>query len=171
MICRKVKANLVNLLLDPEAVPADVRDHLKECAACSQELASLESTMSLMEEWQAPEPTDYFDSRLAARLREEQRAEPAGFLERMRARLLFGSNMSVRPLAAGVLALLLIIGGGTYAGLMTSNSSAPVKASATIEDLKSLDDNAQVFQQLTNLDQGIDQNDQGNSGNSSSDNL
>lgn len=167
MICRKVKANLVNLLLDPESVPADVRGHLKECAACSQELASLESTMNLMDEWQAPEPTTYFDSRLAARLREEQRAEPAGFLERMRARVLFGSNMSVRPLAAGVLALLLIIGGGTYAGLMTASSSAPVKVSATLEDLKSLDDNAQVFQQLTTLDQS-DQNDNGNG---SSDNL
>jgi hypothetical protein len=171
MICRKVKANLANLLLDPEAVPADVRGHLKECAACSQELASLESTMNLMEEWQAPEPTAYFDSRLTARLREEQRAEPAGFLERMRARLLFGSNVPARPLAAGALALLLIIGGGTYAGLMTAHPAAPVKASATIEDLKSLDDNAQVFQQLTALDQGADQNGQSDNGNNSSDNL
>lgn len=161
MICRKVKTNLVNLLLDPEAVPADVRTHLEECEACRQELASLESTMSLMDEWQAPEPTPYFNSRLTAQLREEQRAEPAGFLERMRARLRFGSSMSFRPLAAGALALLLIIGGGTYAGLMTSHSAAPIQSSATIEDLQSLDDNAQVFQQLTALDQS-DQNDSGN---------
>jgi predicted anti-sigma-YlaC factor YlaD len=160
MICRKVKANLADLLLDPESVPADVRSHLKECAACSQELASLEATMNLMEDWQAPEPTPYFDSRLTARLREEQRAEPAGFLERMQARLLFSSNTHMRPLMAGALALLLIIGGGTYAGLMTSHSGTPVQASATIEDLKSLDDNAQVFQQLTALDQN-DQSDNG----------
>jgi len=166
MICRKVKANLENLLFDPESVPADVRSHVKECTACSQELASLEATMNLMDEWQAPEPTAYFDSKLAVRLREEQRAEPAGLLERMRARVLFGSNVHLRPLAVGALALLIIIGGGTYAGLMTSNPAAPIKASATIEDLKSLDDNAQVFQQLN----ALDQNDQGDSG-SSSDNL
>jgi hypothetical protein len=166
MICRKVKANLENLLFDPESVPADVRSHVKECTACSQELASLEATMNLMDEWQAPEPTAYFDSRLAVRLREEQRAEPAGLLERIRARVLFGSNVHLRPLAVGALALLIIIGGGTYAGLMTSNPAAPIKASATIEDLKSLDDNAQVFQQLN----ALDQNDQGDSG-SSSDNL
>lgn len=162
MICHKVKANLADLLLDPESVPAEVRGHLKECSTCSQELASLESTMSLMDDWQAPEPTPYFDSRMTARLREEQRAEPAGFLERLRARLLFNSNMPARPLAAGALALLLIIGGGTYAGLTTGHPVSQAQSSATIEDLKSLDDNAQVFQQLNALDQNADQSDQNN---------
>jgi hypothetical protein len=165
MICRKVKAHLANLLFDPESVPIDVRNHLEHCAVCSEELASLEATMHLMDDWQAPSPSEYFDSKLAVRLREEQRAEPAGLLERMRARLLFGSNVHLRPIAVGALALLIIIGGGTYAGLMSSHSAAPVKTSATIEDLKSLDDNAQVFQQLSSLDQ----NDQEDSGSSSND--
>jgi predicted anti-sigma-YlaC factor YlaD len=167
MICRKVKANLENLLLDPEAVPVEVREHVDACAACRQELASLKSTMSMMDEWLAPEPTPYFDSRLTARLREEQRAEPAGFFERMRARILFGSNVSFRPLAAGALALLLIIGGGTYAGLMTAHQTAPAQPSAAVQDLQSLDDNAQIFQQLT----ALDQNDQSDNDGSSSDNL
>lgn len=162
MICRKVKANLANLLFDPESAPADVREHLEDCAACSEELATLEATMKLMDEWPSPEPSPYFDSKLAARLREEQRAEPAGMLERMRARLLFGSNAHLRPIAVGALALLIIIGGGTFAGLMSSHST-PVKTSATVEDLKSLDDNAQVFQQLNSLDQ----NDQDDSGSAS----
>jgi len=98
------------------------------------------------------------------RLREEQRSEPAGLLERMRARVLFGSNVHLRPIAVGALALLIIIGGGTYAGLMTSHPATPVKTSATIEDLKSLDDNAQVFQQLNALDQNA-QDDSDNSSN------
>lgn len=165
MICRKVKANLTNLLFDPESVPADVREHLEDCAACREELASLEATMNLMGDWQAPEPSPYFDSKLAVRLREEQRAEPAGLAERMRARLLYGSNVHLRPVAVGALALLIIIGGGTYAGLMSSNPATPVKTSAAIEDLKSLDDNAQVFQQMNSLDV----NDRDDSGNSSND--
>ncbi len=164
MICRKVKANLANLLFDPESVPADVRGHVRECAACSEELASLEATMNLMDDWQAPEPSTYFDSKLAVRLREEQRAEPAGLIERMRARVLFGSNVHLRPIAVGALALLIIIGGGTYAGLMSSHSVAPAKTSAAVEELKSLDDNAQVFQQLSSLD-----NDQDDSDSSSND--
>ena len=164
MICRTTKANLANLLLDPESVPLEVRNHLEDCASCSAELATLESTMSLMDEWTAPEPSPYFDSKLAVRLREEQRAEPAGLLERMRARILFGSNMHLRPIAVGALALLIIIGGGTYAGLMSSHPATPVKTSAAIEDLKSLDDNAQIFQQLNSLDQS-DQTDNGGSAN------
>ena len=167
MICRKVKANLANLLFEPESVPADVRNHMEDCAGCSEELATLEATMNLMDDWQAPEPSAYFDSKLAVRLREEQRVEPAGLLERTQARLLFGNNMHLRPIAVGALALLIIIGGGTYAGLMTSHPTNPVKTSATVEDLKSLDDNAQVFQQLNSLDQNDQQDDSG----SSSDNL
>ena len=166
MICRKIKANLADLLLDPESVPAEVRSHVKDCTECSRELASLDATMNLMEDWQAPEPSQYFDSKLAVRLREEQRAEPAGLVERLRARLLFNSNVHLRPIAVGALALLILIGGGTYADLMSSHSGTSAKTSATVEDLKSLDDNAQVFQQLNALDQG-DQND--NSGSSNSD--
>jgi len=164
MICRKVKANLANLLFDPESVPSDVREHLEDCAVCSEELATLEATMNLMDGWQAPEPSPYFDSKLAVRLREEQRSEPAGVLERMRARLLYGSNVHLRPIAVGALALLIIIGGGTYAGLMSSSPATPVKTSAAIEDLKSLDDNAQVFQQMNSLDVN-DRDDGGNSSN------
>ena len=73
--------------------------------------------------------------------------------------------MHLRPIAVGALALLIIIGGGTFAGLMSSNTAAPIKTSAAVEDLKSLDDNAQVFQQLNSLDQ----NDQDDSGSSSND--
>jgi|UPI0006787D8E hypothetical protein len=160
MICRKVKANLADLLLDPGTVSAEVRNHIDQCAGCRAELDSLRATMQLMDTWQAPEPSPYFDSRMMARLREEQRAEPAGFWERIQARLLYGSNMHLRPMAAGALALLLIIGGGTYAGWMSSStSSRPVRASAVVEDLKSLDENAQILQQLNALDEnGQDNN-------------
>ncbi|HVW77639.1 MAG TPA: hypothetical protein VHB45_08505 [Alloacidobacterium sp.] len=165
MICRKVKANLADLLLDPESVSVDVHKHLRECADCREELQSLEATMGLMDAWHAPEPSVYFDSKLAVRLREEQRSEPAGVFERMRARILFGSNVHLRPIAVGALALLIIIGGGTYADLMTSShSGTPAKVSATVQDLQSIDDNAQVFQQLNSLDQD-DQSDSGSSAN------
>jgi hypothetical protein len=102
---------------------------------------------------------------MAARLRSERDAAPAGFLERLRARLLYSSNMHLRPVAAGALALLLLIGGGTFAGFMNSTSSPTVTPSATIRDLQSLDDNSQVFQQLNTLDQQDDDSDSGQSNN------
>ena len=154
MICRMTKANLENLLLDPEKVPVEVRKHVEDCPECSQELAALESTMLALDGWEAPEPSPFFEARMAARLRGEREAPPAGFFERLRARLLYSSNMQLRPVAAGALVLLLLIGGGTWVGVV--NSTQPVNPSATVRDLQSLDDNSQVFQQLNALDQQDD---------------
>jgi hypothetical protein len=164
MICRKFenefKSLRPDLLLDPERVPAAVRAHVEQCADCSKELKSLEATMLALDAWEGTEPSPFFDARMAARMREARAAEPAGFLERLRARLLFGSNLHLRPLAAGALALLLLIGGGTYAGF-ESMQPTPVTASATVKDLQSLDENAQVFQQMNKLDETDDASGQG----------
>ena len=159
MICRMTKENLENLLLDREKVPVKVRKHVEDCAECSQELAALESTMLALDAWEAPERSPFFESRMAARLRTERDAPPAGFFERLRARLLYSSNMHLRPVAAGALALLLLIGGGTYVGVMTTNQ--PSSPSAAVRDLQSLDENSQVFQQLNTLDQQDDDSDSG----------
>ena len=161
MICRMTKENLENLLLDPEKVPVEVRKHVEGCPECSQELAALESTMLALDAWLAPEPSPFFEARMAARLRSERETPPAGFFERLRARLLYSSNMHLRPVAAGALVLLLLIGGGTWVGVM--NSTKPANPSAMVRDLQSLDDNSQVFQQLNTLDQQDDDSDSGQS--------
>ncbi|MFT4113827.1 hypothetical protein [Silvibacterium sp.] len=135
-----------------EPALAEARKHVQQCPECAGELAELASTMTTLDAWEAPEPSPYFHARMSALLREERAAEPAGFFERLKARLLFGSNMQLRPIAVGGLALLLLIGGGTYAGLM-STTPQPVHTSATIQDLQSLDENQGVFQQLNALDQ------------------
>ncbi|MBV8631798.1 MAG: hypothetical protein JOZ83_12785 [Silvibacterium sp.] len=161
MICRIAKTNLEDLLLDPGKVPVEVRKHVEDCAECRHELATLESTMLALDGWEAPEPSPFFEARMAARLRAERDAPPAGFFERMRARLLYSSNLHLRPMAAGALALLLLIGGGTYVGVMNSNQTSA--SSATVRDLQSLDENSQVFQQLNTLDQQDDESDSGQS--------
>lgn len=161
MICRMTKANFEDLLLDPEKVPVEVRKHVEGCPECSQELAALESTMLALDAWEAPEPSPFFEARMGARLRAEREAPPAGFFERLRARLLYGSNLHLRPIAAGGLALLLLIGGGTYVGVVSLNQ--PSNPSAMVRDLQSLDENSQVFQQLNTLDQQDDDSDSGQS--------
>ena len=155
MSCRKVKANLPDLLLAPKSVPAEVRAHVESCAECGKELRELEATMALLDTWTAPEVSPYFDTRMAGLMREEQQAAPAGWLERIRARMLFGNHMHMRPLAAAALALIVAVGGGTYAGFGGFSKPAQVQttASPVIKDLQSLDENAQVFQQLNSMDQ------------------
>jgi anti-sigma factor RsiW len=155
MMCRTVKANLPDLLLAPKSVPAEVRAHVESCAECGKELRELEATMALLDTWTAPEVSPYFDTRMAGLMREEQQAAPAGWLERIRARMLFGNHMHMRPLAAAALALIVAVGGGTYAGFGGFSKPAQVQttASPVIKDLQSLDENAQVFQQLNSMDQ------------------
>jgi hypothetical protein len=157
MTCRKIESNVADLLFEPDSVPASVKAHVEACADCTRELAELRVTMSLMNAWEAPEPSPYFDTRLHARLREERSAAPAGLMERFRARLLFGSNMHLRPIAATALTVLLAIGGATYAGFL--GSSHKPQTSAAVGDLQSLDKNQQVFQQLDSLDQDDDDSD------------
>ncbi|MGA8531932.1 MAG: hypothetical protein WB622_19575 [Acidobacteriaceae bacterium] len=157
MICREVQKRLPDLLLDRERVPVEVRAHVADCADCGKELKELESTMALMDAWMAPEISPYFDGKMAVRLREEQAGAPAGWLERLRARLLFGNSMNLRPLAAAALALAVAVGGGMYAGFSGMGHPAqptPVQAaSPVIQDLQSLDENQQVFQQLSSMEQ------------------
>ncbi len=150
-LCKKTAASLPSLLLEKAAAPPGIHAHLESCPDCAAELASLEATLLLMEEWTAPEPSPYFDTKLAARLREERSTAPAGFLERWRARLLYGGSIEMRPAAAGALALLLLIGGGTYAGFESTHRGVS-QSSPTVRDLQSLDENAQVYQQLNAID-------------------
>jgi len=71
MICRNCQSALPDLLLDPAASSnAAAREHMLSCAACREEFESLQATMALLDTWQAPEPSPYFDQRLAVLLRE-----------------------------------------------------------------------------------------------------
>jgi hypothetical protein len=169
MNCQNVNAKLADLLLDPESVPAELRRHAEECAGCSREIAELRATMGLLDEWSAPEISPFFDAKLLARVRAEAEAEPAGLWERLKARFVYGSSLRMRPLMAGALGVVVLVGGGTYADLAWQ-ASHRTDESAMVHDLQSLDGNAQVFQQLDSIDQSaMPQDENSGSGSSSSD--
>ena len=87
MICKDCQSVFLDLLLDPSAPSAAAaRSHIESCADCKREFDSLEATFTLLDAWKAPEPSPYFDQKLAVRLREEQALEPAGWYERLKAR-------------------------------------------------------------------------------------
>jgi hypothetical protein len=151
--CTGMESKLADMLLDPERVPAKVQAHVDGCESCRAELEELRATMSLMDAWESPEPSPYFLSKLDARMREERATAPAGWLERMRARLMYGPSMHVRPLAAMALAVVLLLGGGTYLGISDGEKPAappPVQA-AVVHDLQTLDNNAQLLEQLDSI--------------------
>lgn len=143
---------LADLLLDRDAVPAKVQAHIAECADCQAELAQLDATMQLLDGWQAPEPNAFFMTRLGAKMREERAAAPAGWWARLRAKMTYGQGLHARPLAAMALTVVLLVGGGAYLGV-TDWMQPPQTASqaAVVHDLQTLDNNAQVLDQMEAL--------------------
>jgi hypothetical protein len=157
MNCKQCQSVLPDLLVDPGAPSnAALRTHVESCAECNRELKSLEATFALLDAWQAPEPSPYFDQKLAVRLREEQAMAPAGWFERLKSRILFNTGRQFRPALAGALALLLVIGGGTFAEVSGLLQSKP-QTSATVGDLQILDKNDQALQTMDQLlqDSGV----------------
>jgi hypothetical protein len=147
-----MKEHLAERVFESRPLPEEARKHIAECAGCAAELAGMESTWKLLDEWQVPEPSAFFDAKLYARLRVEQTTTPASFFERAKAWLLYSTNLQMRQLAAGALATVLVIGGGTFALLDNQPVVPPAQTSATVRDLQSYDGNAQLFQQLNALD-------------------
>jgi hypothetical protein len=147
--CRRVDAYLTTLLLEHQPVPVEARNHIAVCPDCASELASMQSTMGILDERRAPDPGPFFDTRLNACLRQEKANAPAGLLERLRARILY-SDLRVRPWAMGTVVVLLVMGSGTFTVL--NKQTGTVNTSLTVRELQCYDGDAQVIQQLGSLD-------------------
>src|ERR1700761_9077834 len=135
MTCPEIRNNLAEVVYESRPLPEEIRKHLAECAGCTAELAEMEATWKLLDEWQAPEPSSFFDAKLYARLRAEQCTAPASFFERAKAWLLYSTNLQMRQLAAGAMATVLVIGGGSFA-LLDHQPVPPAQTSATVRDLQ-----------------------------------
>jgi hypothetical protein len=99
MKCTEIRELLPDLAAGVTAAGPEINDHLRSCADCGETLAEFRQTMALLDEWQAPEPSPYFDTRLKARLREEAAKQPEGWFAWFR-----------RPALAISLGLALIVG-------------------------------------------------------------
>lgn len=157
MNCKNFKNELPDLVLTPGARPTVAAvAHMRDCPPCAQEYLSLQDTFSTLDSWNAPEPTPYFDQKLAVRIREEQVAPRMSWLERLQTRLLFNTGRNFRPAMASALAVALLAGGGGFVGVNARHAGQPAATSATVNDLQILDRNEQAFQQMDELQQDED---------------
>jgi predicted anti-sigma-YlaC factor YlaD len=99
MKCNEIRELLPDLAAGLSAPAGEVNDHLRACTGCAATLNEFRQTMALLDEWQAPEPSPYFDVRLRARLREEAAKQPQSWFGWLR-----------RPALAISLGLALIVG-------------------------------------------------------------
>lgn len=134
--CKNVKENLMDALAEEQMAP-EVLAHLRECAACSAELDGLRKTMSLLDQWEVPEPSPYFLTRVKAHARDEQQKDTAhaGPLAWFR-----------RPVLAATFAAVLAAG-GVVLRLSVFQSEAPAtpQTGTAVADIEQLDKNADVL--------------------------
>ncbi len=149
MKCEQIRDEILDLAVEGSATPSPtVEEHLRNCSECAGKLASLRQTMALLDDWRAPEPSPYFDTRLQARLR-EVKAEAQGWLAWLR-----------KPAMVLATALLFIVG----IALLQSDRS-PRTPSATnkpiptviqrgtaVGDLETLEDNHDLYANFDVLD-------------------
>ena len=64
MKCNEICELMPDLAAGLAAVTPEVNQHLESCAGCAAKLNEFRQTMALLDEWQAPEPSPYFDVRL-----------------------------------------------------------------------------------------------------------
>jgi hypothetical protein len=126
MNCNDVRENLMNVLAEGQTAP-EVLAHLRECGSCSQELEGLRRTMALLDEWEAPEPSPYFMTRLKAHVREEQRKPSRAALYWIQ-----------KPVMIGSLAGILAVGSAVFTYLNMNVGYVPVGPSAAV-DVEALD--------------------------------
>ncbi len=128
----------------------ELEQHLHLCSPCAEVLTGLRQTLSVMDEWKAPEPSPYFDVRMQARLREEK-ARSRSFFDWLR-----------KPALGLAAAVLLVAGVGLfqYGDALKYNTSPNAsadhkivaKTGTAVADLQYLDKNSDLLTDFDALD-------------------
>jgi len=147
MKCKEICELMPDLAVGSEAVTPEVNQHIESCAGCAEKLKEFRQTMVLLDEWQAPEPSPYFDVRLHARLREEAARQPAAWWQWVR-----------KPALAVSLAVLMVLSVTLFrtdAGRNSSPDGPRAMAAApgtAVGDLQALDKNSDLYSDFEILD-------------------
>lgn len=157
MNCNQIRELLPGLAVAAgmDASTPEVEKHIASCNDCAAHLRDLQKTMALLDEWQVPEPSPYFDTRLQARLREEMARPHVGWFSWLR-----------RPAwamsAAGVvLAGALVVGIGSKSYIFQTEAIStnppslglPVEPGTAVGDLQALERNDDLYADFDMLDE------------------
>ena len=148
MKCNEIRERMPEVAAGFDKLTLDEGKHLESCAACADQWKSMRATMALLDEWQAPEPSPYFDVRLQARLREEMAKPQLGWFHWLR-----------RPVLATALTVLMGVGigvffisGGSYSHKTTDDTLAVAEPGSAVSDLQSLEKNHDLYSDFEVLD-------------------
>jgi anti-sigma factor RsiW len=155
MNCNQIRELLPDLAAAAGMDAPEVEKHIASCNDCAAHLRDLQETMALLDEWQAPEPSPYFDTRLQARLREEMARPAVGWLSWLR-RPAWAMSLAAVVFAG---ALVVGIGGRSYIAnpeaIKTEAPSLgpPVQPGTAVGDLQALERNDELYADFDVLDE------------------
>jgi len=145
MTCKEAREYMLDASLENRS--AGLREHLNGCANCAREFESMRQTMVLLDQWEAPEPSPYFVSRLRARLREAA-AEPQGWFGWLR-----------KPAIAFALAVLMVASVAIFTNApdhseFARNTKQPVAVTTgtAVSDLQELEHDGDMYANFDMLD-------------------
>ena len=152
MKCHEICELMPDLAAGSNAFTPETEQHLHACAECAGKLEGIRQTMALLDEWQAPEPSPYFDVRLQARLREEMGKPQSSWMGWFR-----------RPVLAAALTVLMAIGVGLFytdggrirpgENVVAVNDTAVQMGPGTaVSDLSALETNHDLYSDFDLLD-------------------
>ena len=141
----------------------EVNQHIASCDTCAAHLRDLQKTMALLDEWQAPEPSPYFDTRLQARSAKKDAKKwrrPQSAWLQLDAASGLGHVARCRSLCGA-----LVVGNKSYlveTGAIATNPpslSLPVQPGTAVGDLQALERNDELYADFDVLDDLQVQND------------
>jgi len=150
MNCQEIRERMPEVAAGFGELTAEENKHVESCGSCTEQLKSMRQTMAVLDEWQTPEPSPYFDVRLRARLREEIAKPQAGWLQWFR-----------RPVLAAALTVLMGVGVGlffTRTSHIYTEKVNPISANfapepgTAVSDLEALDKNHDLYADFELLD-------------------
>jgi len=147
MKCDKIRERMPDVAAGFSHLTTEESDHLATCNACDEKLKEMRSTMALLDEWQVPEPSPYFDVRLQARLREEVAKPRAAWFHWFR-----------HPILAAALTVIMGVGIGLYVTHNkvhnSTDAAIPIAAppGSAVSDLQTLDKNHDMYSDFDLLD-------------------
>jgi predicted anti-sigma-YlaC factor YlaD len=141
MNCNEVRELIPDLAAGFTESTPEIDQHVRDCAECRAKLAGIRQTMALLDEWQTPEPSPYFDVRLKARLREDIGRHRVSFLQWFR-----------KPALAVAFAVLMVASVTIMRVRDPGPPPAPPEPGTAVGDLQALDKNEDLYADFDVLD-------------------
>jgi predicted anti-sigma-YlaC factor YlaD len=155
MNCNQVRELLPDLAAGMAKGAQDIQTHIAACSTCAAKLQGIRQTMTLLDQWQTPEPGPYFDTRLGARFREELARPALGWLQWLRRPVIMLSMAAV--MIAGGLAIdkrdILFPGSTEKLTIVIPVPSVPAQPGTAVGDLQALERDHELYADFDVLDE------------------